>query len=137
MNQGAITVTASNGIEPYMYQVDAGSFQLSNQFLGLDPGVHTIVVNDANNCSITLQERVFSGVSFTVSISDIVSTNCALPNCHGGTQSPDFRIFSNIQANASKIRSRTQSRSMPRGRTLTQNEIDLIACWVDDGALAN
>jgi len=85
-----------------------------------------------------IEEADCSGVSFSASISPIISTNCALPQCHGGSPFlPDFREFSIIQSKAAKIRTRTQNRSMPQIGSLTQQEIDLIACWVDDGALDN
>ena len=64
--------------------------------------------------------------------------NCAVSGCHNGTQFPDFRSLSNIQQNKDQIRQRTQTGNMPpNGRSLTQQQIDLIACWIDDGALDN
>ena len=78
-----------------------------------------------------------SDVTYSGSIAEIISVNCAVSGCHAGPQFPDFRVLANIQANASNIKIRTQNRSMPKSGSLTQQEIDLIGCWVDNGALDN
>jgi len=135
--KGSITVNAFNGAEPYKYKLDGLQEQNERVFNDLAQGPYSILVSDANGCSFTLDETVLSGVSFIQSISPIIMTNCALSTCHGGTQFPDFRVFGNIQSNAKKIKENTQSRFMPLIGSLTQEEIDLIACWVDDGAPEN
>jgi len=76
-------------------------------------------------------------VSFLQSVSPIIQRSCAVSGCHAGDQPPDWRVFSNIQDKAQLIKIRTQNRTMPKIGTLTQEEIDLIACWVDQGALDN
>ncbi len=60
---GAITVTANSGASPYLYSIDGVTFQTSNQFTGLVPGLYTVTVKDfynlivrklvnvANNCA--------------------------------------------------------------------------------------
>ena len=78
-----------------------------------------------------------SEVTYSMNIAQIIETNCAISGCHAGTISPDFREFSTIQARAGRIRVRTQNRTMPKNGSLTQEEIDLIACWVDAGAPDN
>ncbi len=135
--QGSITISANNGVEPYSYQIDNGAGQTNPVFVGLGQGQYEIAISDVNGCQIIIAANVPSGVSFVQSISPIISTNCAISGCHGGSQFPDFRVFENIQNNASEIRKRTQSRNMPQTGSLTQTEIDLIACWIDDGALNN
>lgn len=136
-NEGSISIESSNGVEPYTYQLNNGPSQSSNLFSNLATGLYTIKVTDAEGCSISLEDQVISGVSYSVSISNIISQNCAVSGCHAGSQSPDFRQFSNIQSNAGRIKIRTQNKTMPKNGSLTQEEIDLIACWVDDGALNN
>ena len=135
--QGSITINASDGNEPYSYRIENGPEQNDPVFLGLGQGEYDVSVSDINGCEIIISTVVFSGVSFAQSVSPIISSSCAVSGCHAGSQFPDFRVFTNIQNNAGQIRSRTQSGSMPRTGSITQNEIDLIACWVDDGALNN
>ncbi|KRB54851.1 SprB repeat-containing protein [Flavobacterium sp. Root186] len=50
-NDGNITVTAANGITPYQYSINGGTFQASNIFTGLIAGTYNIVVRDAKQCS--------------------------------------------------------------------------------------
>jgi uncharacterized membrane protein len=75
--------------------------------------------------------------SFANDIFPIISTNCAVSGCHKGTGLPDFTALKNIQANAAAIKAQTGSRNMPIGKSLTQDQINVIACWVNDGALDN
>lgn len=134
---GTISVTATNGDEPYLYSLDNAQVQPGFIFTGLGHGSYEVRVVDANGCEFTFETKVLSGVSFAQSISPIIANNCALAACHGGTQFPDFRVFSNIQNNAQIIKTRTQNKSMPLTGSLTNEQIDLIACWVDDGAIDN
>ncbi len=136
--QGVLTVSAINGVAPYLYSLDNGAFQSSNEFIDLASGDHSVLVTDQNGCSFVLQEAIPTGVSYSKSIDAIIMDNCAVTGCHGGSQFPDFRIFENIQNNKDNIKTRTQNKSMPTGGgSLTQEQIDLIACWVDDGGLDN
>ena len=137
-SQGSIAVQASGGLEPYEFSINGGNFQTGNSFAGLETGSYTIEGMDANGCQITKTIDITSGISLQNDIRPIIDQNCAVPTCHGGSQSPDFRQVNNIINSASRIKTRTGNRSMPRGgRTLSQQQIDMIACWVDDGALDN
>ena len=46
-NSGSITITATGGLAPYTYKLDAGPFQPSNIFNGVSAGTHTITIKDA------------------------------------------------------------------------------------------
>jgi gliding motility-associated-like protein len=48
VNNGSLTITASNGTTPYFYSLDGVNFQTSNIFNGLSPGSYTITVTDGN-----------------------------------------------------------------------------------------
>ena len=134
---GSITVMAANGAGPYLFKVNGGAFQSGSTFSNLVSEEYTIVAKDAAGCETSQTIRVRSGVSFAATISPIIQNNCAVNGCHNGSQFPDFRVFTNIQNNAGNIKTRTSNGSMPLGRTLTQAQIDVIACWVDDGAIQN
>lgn len=136
-SDGSLTVSAVDGTEPYQFKLDNESFGSANVFDGLSSGNHTLVVTDATGCEITQDVRITSGVSFAASISPIISTKCAVSGCHSGSQFPDFRSFKNIHDNAAQIKTLTGNRTMPQEGSLTQAQIDMIACWVDDGALEN
>lgn len=133
-----ITVSAKNGATPYTYALDGGTPQQSNIFTNLPAGEHTIEVTDKNDCKFTITQTIQTGISYTATVESIISNNCAVSGCHNGSQYPDFRMLANIQANKVSIRTRTQNKTMPAGGgSLTQKEIDAIACWIDDGALDN
>ena len=135
--QGGVTVTAVDGAEPYQYKLGDGPFSATNTFTGLGHGEYDLTVRDATGCEVNQTLRVRSGVSFATSISPIIKTKCAISGCHGGTQAPDFRVFKNIHDNAAQVKTLTGNGTMPQEGSLTQEEINLIACWVDDGALEN
>lgn len=79
-------------------------------------------------------------VSFATDIKPIIETSCLINNsqCHGKNLSiPNWANFSEVQAKAALIKTKTGNRSMPKIGSLSQAQIDLIACWVDNGAQNN
>ena len=139
-SNGSVTIDITAGNPPYTYKLGNGSFSEVNTFSGLSTGNHSISVVDNNGCGITLSVTVprgSSGVSWADEIRPIMENSCALSGCHNGSSRPDLRKFENAKFYSKSIKSKTQDRSMPRDGVLTQQQIDLIACWVDDGALQN
>lgn len=140
--EGTLTIEASGGSGDYSYSIDGGDFQSSPLFDNLSDGVHAVVVKDGV-CTTEAEAHVPSGISFENEISAIITTNCALDACHGGTQAPDFRVFANIQEHAENIKIKTSNRTMPPAtpddgqKPLTEAQIEAIACWVTDGAKEN
>ncbi len=134
---GTIQIDASGGVAPYTYALNGGDPQSENAFSGLEKGNHTIKVIDNQGCEVTETVEILSGVSYQNSIKSIIENSCAVSGCHNGSVSPDLRNFGTIQARASSIKARTGNKSMPKGSSLSQQQIDMIACWVDDGAPAN
>ena len=141
-NNGSITVTASGGNAPYRYGWASGTFITSNVLSNLKFGQYSVIVKDANDCQKIISvivPRGNTGISYANVIKPIFDTNCNITGCHGaGTGSRDWTVFNNVKSHAANIKTRTGNRSMPIGdKTLTQDEIDKIACWVDDGANQN
>ena len=97
-----------------------------------------IVMDDETNCAVNSTDTA-NGTSWASDVMPIIDNNCAISGCHNGDNSsiPNWTVFSNVQANASNIKTRTGNKTMPRTGSLTDAEIELIACWVDDGALDN
>lgn len=136
---GTVTVSANGGTGPYEYKIDDGAFQADANFSALAPGEYEVTIRDASGCEVVLQAEVSSDVTFG-QINTIIQTNCAISGCHAGSRNPDLRPAANIQASADRILARTSARTMPpngSGITLTDAEIDAIACWVVDGAPGN
>ncbi len=136
-SEGSLQVIASGGSEPYTFSLDNGTPQLSGIFTDLGIAEYAVTATDASGCETTQNVEVLSGVTYSGAVQNIVETNCAISGCHNGSQAPDLRTLTQIQSSATRIKIRTSDGSMPRGRTLTQTQIDQIACWVDDGALDN
>lgn len=137
---GQITINIEPINPPYQFKLGTGSFSASNTFTNLAMGTYGITVQDNIGCSVFLSVTVprdQSNVSWNDVIKPIIEKSCAKSGCHDGGARVDLRVFQNAKANARSMKSKTQDRSMPREGTLTQDEIDLIACWVDDGALLN
>lgn len=137
---GTVTLEVSEGIPPYQYRLESGEFTGENVFVGLRAGEHTISVRDDSNCEVSLNVTVSrgnSGVSWQQEILPIVEASCALSGCHDGLLRPDLRKYEKAHFYADLMKEFTQDRSMPFEGSITQDEIDLIACWVDDGAPEN
>ncbi|MEP6738575.1 MAG: hypothetical protein ABJA70_23815, partial [Chryseolinea sp.] len=137
---GQITINIEQINPPYQFKLGTGSLSINNTFSNLPTGTYGITVQDNIGCSVFLNVTVPRGqsnVSWNDVIKPIIDKSCAKSGCHDGATRIDFRVFQNAKAQAKAVKSKTQDRSMPREGTITQDEIDLIACWVDDGALLN
>lgn len=141
---GSITANVSGGTGSYQYKLNSGSFGSSATFPGLKAGSYTITVKDDAGCTVEINETINSqtGVSYLNDIKPILEANCIKSGCHNGDNGADknWSVFSNVQAKAALIKLRTGNKSMPADIAptgLPQSQIDLIACWVDDGAQNN
>ena len=81
-------------------------------------------------------------ISYASDVKPIVETVCT--GCHNGSIGADrnWLVFSNFQNHASEVRRRVTLPSdhpdhMPRGGSLSSDEIQTIICWVDQGAQNN
>ncbi|WP_425391242.1 hypothetical protein [Ekhidna sp.] len=131
---------ASGGDGSFMYSLNGGSSQSANTFSNLPTGDHELTVTDGSGCTATVEVNISSTVSLSSDIMPLLQRECTFAGCHNGDNGANrnWTIKDNVLAQADNIRTRTQSGSMPRSPgQLTQNEIDLIACWVDDGAKDN
>ena len=138
-SESVITVNAT-GEGTVMYKLDDGAYQASGSFENIAAGIHDLAIMDDTGCETTSQKQVLNGTSFNDHVKDILLTNCAISGCHDGSNGSErnWTVFSNVKNKAARIKSKTQDGSMPPGdRVITQEQIDLIACWVDDGALEN
>lgn len=98
--------------------------------------------NDSEEEQQDMMDQVdCSMVTFQDNIANIINNNCAISGCHvSGTGLPDYTQNSVIEDKASLIKARTSAGTMPpasSGLTLSQSQIDDIACWVDNGGKVN
>lgn len=141
-DNGTIAITATGGNPPYQYQLDAGGFGSNNTFDNLKSGQHVVVVKDNQDCQKVLGIVVAhgnTGTSYANTIKPILDANCNLSGCHDASSGArNWTTYANVSANAANIKTRTGNKTMPIGdKKLTQEQIDKIACWVDDGAPNN
>lgn len=140
-DNGKITITVVEGKRPYVFNVDNGMFSDDSVFTGLSDGIHLVKARDVEGCEVDLQLSVPRGktsVSWTTDIKPLFTVYCATTGCHNGiSRTNDFRKIKSAQKFASDIKILTQLRKMPFEGSLTQQQIDMIACWVDDGAPEN
>lgn len=141
-NNGSIAATVTGGTGPYEFKINGGAFGPNSDFSGLASGTYSIEVKDSQGCVFTKSTSVArgnTGISFAAQIQPIINTKCALTGCHNGDNGAErnWTVFSNVKTNAANIKTRTGNGSMPATGSLTQEQINLIACWVDDGALDN
>lgn len=77
----SIIVNATGGTLPYVYSMNGGGYQTSNQFNGVGTGTHTISVKDANGCiktgNTTIATPIFDSLKVTATTGTIT--------CFGGT----------------------------------------------------
>ena len=135
-NDGTIEVIAQGGVPPYQFAVDDSGLRADNIFTGLPSGQYTVKAVDASGCEIMQTVTLSSGVSFSADIQPIIAANCAITGCHAGNISPDLRDNSTIGNRAGRIRARTGNKTMPppsSGIALSDEEIQKIACWADEG----
>lgn len=74
-----------------------------------------------------------NNVSYTNFTKDLLKTNCS--GCHGGTGGASRAwkyedTYDNAKTNGSRLNDAVQSGRMPIGRTLTQQQKDLLKAWI-------
>ena len=140
-HDGTISITVDGGNPPFLYRLGDGSFSDTNSFTGLKAGLYAITIKDNADCTVALSIAVpkgYTGVSWSNDILPILKTSCTITGCHDGKTRFNYRDYQTARRDAAQIKSRTQDGSMPfDGPALLQSQIDLIACWVDDGAKEN
>lgn len=138
---GTIALTVTGGQEPYWFSLNGGATQTENTFSGLAAGEYSVHINDQGSCETNLSLDLTSGISFKEDIFPIIELNCAIADCHDGSDValPDWTVFTTVQSLAGTIKLRTSNETMPPPGSpdLTPSQIQAIACWVDDGATNN
>jgi gliding motility-associated-like protein len=79
---GSITVTPTSGTAPYTYSLNGGAFQTSNTFTGLINATYSIVIRDANGCTVTISRAVATGTGLA---GQIFQTPASCPGVNNGT----------------------------------------------------
>lgn len=141
IGNGTAMFTPSGGDPPYQLRFNNITIDNSMEVTGLKQGLYQVAIVDAQSCEFVMAVNVprgQTGTSWSIDIKPIIETRCAKPLCHvAGTSRADLSKFQNVKDLASQIKTRTQNGSMPFDEPMPASQIQLIACWVDDGALNN
>lgn len=77
---------------------------------------------------------------FAADIYPLITSKCAIPDCHDATASGGntFQNYSQISSKKDRINVRViMEKSMPPAGALLPDEINKIKCWINNGALNN
>lgn len=82
-------------------------------------------------------------VSYNMDVKPLVLAKCAVTGCHdAGSSNGDFTNYTHLSGISATVANRLQRPSsdplyMPQGDVLTQQQLDIILCWIDKGAPNN
>ncbi len=107
-----------------------------------------IITAGITGCVYNKEELLYPGssdcstlnISFSADIQPIIQSSCAVAGCHdasSGNKGGPFINYTQIKNKATTIKNQVVAGKMPQGSTLTSNQIKLIRCWVEKGALNN
>ena len=77
---------------------------------------------------------------FSTDVSPIIQSRCAVSGCHDGssTNGPGpLTTYERIRDASGKIKPAVVSRIMPKGSSLSADEIKKIVCWIESGSPNN
>ncbi len=73
---GTITISTTGGTAPLQFSIDGGlTFQASNQFNNLIPGNYSIVVRDANSCTVSSNNNIINAPPAILAGSNVINAN--------------------------------------------------------------
>jgi hypothetical protein len=74
---GSATVTGvTGGLLPYQYSYDGGAFSAATTTTGLSAGPHTVIVRDANTCTLSVTYNILNTGSPTASVTNTINVSC-------------------------------------------------------------
>jgi hypothetical protein len=104
----------------------------------------TVVIESCVSHELT-EPTCTTVVSYSGQIHGIVESKCAITGCHNGDNGADINWsdFAKFQQRAlsGEVKRRVVEHTMPPaespGGPLTEEQIETIACWADQGSLQN
>ncbi len=80
-----------------------------------------------------------SVVSFSADLLPLVEAYCTISGCHDGSNSlaPSLNGYETIRPIADSVISQVETRRMPIGVSLSEQEISVFTNWLSQGALNN
>jgi len=148
LSNGSIAATATGG-SGFTFSLNNGTFQASGTFNNLAAGKYTITAKNINGCTASASSTVVAKVAtcagqtpgplFTA-VKAILTTNCAVTDCHNGAQSPNYTVDCTIVDYADLIKLRAVDQAgtadqmpQPPRPALMQADRDKINAWITAG----
>lgn len=75
-NGSATVTTVTGGLAPYQYSFDGGGFTTTTNASGLAAATHTLVIKDANSCTLTVTYNILNTGSPTASVTNSLNVSC-------------------------------------------------------------
>jgi gliding motility-associated-like protein len=75
-NGTATVVSVTGGVGPYQYSFNGGAFTTGTTTSGLTASNHTVTIQDANSCTVTVTYNVLNNGSPTAAIVSTTNTSC-------------------------------------------------------------
>lgn len=99
-------------------------------------------------CKSDKEELLYSGgndcsgvnATFTATVQPIIQANCTTSGCHdaSSTNGPgSLTSYDKVKDASARIRRVVISREMPKGGSLSAEQIKSIVCWIDSGTPNN
>ncbi|MBL7858282.1 MAG: hypothetical protein JNM57_11390 [Cyclobacteriaceae bacterium] len=92
----------------------------------------------------TVECSTVDEISYELQIRQIISANCSITGCHDGTLGAEknWNIPTALQNNSDEVKRRvtlpeTDNQKMPLTGSISQQQITLLVCWVEQGASIN
>ncbi|MEO1447876.1 MAG: hypothetical protein AAFV07_00015 [Bacteroidota bacterium] len=138
-SKGQIELAATGGQAPYQFQVGTSAFSDHQVWTDLPAAAYSVRLQDSQGCETETLVDLQTNTDFNA-ISPIIQTTCALSTCHDGSgEAANFTQSSVVVAHAKGIEARTRAGNMPPDTanvSLTAAEIELLGCWLANGAPA-
>ncbi|NBB23444.1 hypothetical protein GVN20_29100, partial [Runella sp. CRIBMP] len=74
---GAVSVTATGGVAPYQYKIDAGAYGNASSFTGLAAGAHVVTIQDASSATATVNLTITQpSAALVVATATVIQPQC-------------------------------------------------------------
>ena len=118
------------------FNLAAALILLATLFYSCQSNDDDMVVVNAEEAIEVVETDDCETITYAKSVAPIINSTCI--ECHStGKNFPNLETFESIKNNSARVKDAVATRRMPRGGSLSQEQIDAIVCWVDNGSLNN
>ena len=100
-----------------------------------------LLVLTGTGCTYEQMDICSRPVSFASQIAPLVNTHCAISGCHvSGSPTGNFSMYDELKVRAENGKLRlfiSELRTMPPDGSITEEQRELINCWIEQGAEQN